>query len=278
MLSYSEIDKKYQAALDRARGLPKPGLGRDSIIVATYDSMPAARILYMGCLHAGLPCTLAEPTLASVSITPYRETGSVVAFTSNPKSLRIVNLAEAASILGLDVWVVAPSLHPAVRERLESAGAEIILTGDPGLLTMSIAATLWVPKLMGAREARFRAELEELGSALEWLAGGAVQGYMEMRSEGLSKPPLYTPIAAPGAFYHCVALRCGVPIPLEAAALSGYQGSIVYASSVEIHDYRDILSSPGRVSRRLLIQIGSDPVTAGLYSVLAAALVTGRVV
>ncbi len=278
MLSYSEIERKYREALDRARRLSKPRLGRDTIVAATYDSMPAARILYMGCLHAGLPCTLAEPTLASVSIAPYRETGSVVAFTSNPKSLRIVNLAEAASLLGLEVSVVAPSLHPAVRERLESVGAEIILAGDPGLLTMSIAATLWVPKLMGAREARFRAELEELGSALEWLAGGAARSYMEMRGESLSKPPLYTPIAAPGAYYHCVALRCGVPIPLEAAALSGYQGSIIYASSVEIHDYRDILSTPGRITRRLLIQIGSDPVTAGLYSVLAAALVTGRVV
>jgi hypothetical protein len=74
-------------------------------------------------------------------------------------------------------------------------------------------------------------------------------------------------------------LNCGVPIPLEAILQVDMDRSIIYASAVEIHDYKDILSIPRRgLNRDLLVQINSDPVTAGLYSVLAAFLITGRAI
>ena len=279
MPSYNNsVIRKIQDAIAKARSLPKPSIEEDTIIAATYDAWPAARILYTSCLHSGRTCALAEATLASTSIIPYRETGPVIAFTTNPRSLRTVNLAEAAGILGLDVTVVAPSIHPAVRERLEMSGATIIETGEPGLLIMSIATALWAPPMMGAREARLRGELEELDSAPEWLIKGALRNMGVIGEDSLSSPPLYTPIAAPGAYYHCIALQCGAPIPLDAASKSRFPSSIVYATSVEQHDYRDILALSLKIKRDLVILINSDPVTAGLYSVMAAALITGRAI
>ena len=280
MLSFEALERAYQDALSKARGLPRPRVGDDTLIASGLDSLPAARILYTACLHAGIRCTLAEPTFLAMSLIPYRETGGIVLFARDPRSLRVVALSEAAGILGLDVVVVGPEMHPAVEERLEASGVERITVPEPSLLVMSIAAALWSPRMMGAREPRLRRELEELPTALGWVRDSVVRGAAEGLGERIARPPMYTPVAAPGAFYHCLALSCGLPIPLEAARLlGGLSGGLVYASSIEIQVYKDLLMgprAPARGSRVLLIN--SDPVTAGLYSVLAAMIITGRVV
>ena len=277
-LSYSEAERRYHQAVNTARSLPRARLSEDTVIVSTYDAIPPARILYTNCLHAGLRCSLLEPSYASVSLIPYRETGNIIVFTRNPRSLRVVNLAEASSLLGLEVTVVTPPPHPAVRERLESVGAEVIEVEEPSLLVMSIASALWTPKLMGAREERVRAELEDLPSALRW-----VEEKMRVRLSSLRevnpRPPLYTPIAAPGAYYHCLALRCGAPLPVEAVLSVDLEPSIIYLSSVELHDYRDLLTIPKKgIDKGLIVEVNADPVTAGLYSVLAAVLITGMMI
>ncbi len=271
--SSSSPEDAYKEALSQAKTWERPRIREDTLIVATPDALPAAQILYMGCLHAGVKCTLSDPTLASMSILPYREIASIIAFTTQKRSLRVVNLAETASLLGTDVTVVGPKMHPAVEERLESLGVHLITLKDPLLLSMSILATLWIPRLMGTREERVRRELEELSTALEWVKGKI--RFPVPIGENSRSPPLYTPMTAPGSYYHCIALRCGIPVPLDAYSFMPH-GDILYISGVELHNYKDVMSFRGPpVPTQGVILIDSDPVTVGLYSVVAALLITG---
>ncbi len=280
MHSYDELERVYHEALSTARTLPRIEPGEDAVIASTLKALPAARILYNAYLQGGHRALLVEPTEASLGVISYRETGEILIYQADSRSLRVVNLAEAAGLLGLHVTVIGPEVHPAVRERLEYSGADIVEVGGPAPLLSMAAYSLYIaPRLLGAREQRYREELGHLDSALEWVReklGGSLQALQA----AFRLQPYYTPLTYSGALYQCLAARCGIPAPLEALQVVGrgsYSGGLVYVTGVEEHDYKDILLSIGLHAHGRLhkILIDTDPVTAGFYSILAALLTVG---
>ena len=283
----SNLDKIYHDTLSAARLTPKPGIlepGRieDLVVAYTPRSEPAARILYTGILHSGGRAILAPLSEAATSIVPYKEPGGLLVLHDDPRSLRLVTLSEAAGLLGVETVVVGRRLHPAVEERLEASGAEIVEVEAPApILALAAIALYWAPKLMGAREARYREELEHLETALEWV---------EERLPHARTPPTgdsitiasYTPLAKPGAVYHHVLEGGPPPVPLESLPdlrlpRTFKTSTIVYTTGVEEFNYKDILVRLGlRGPKPLLIRIDTDPVTAGFYSMLAAGLLAGK--
>ncbi len=272
-------ERAYAEALSAAKTLPAPRLADDTIVVYGRGGLAPAHTLYISLLHAGLRAQLAPATEASVHVLPYRETGPVVIYTRDPRDLRALNAAMAATHLGLRVSLVAPRLHEAVEEQLDVLGVERILVPGkaPPLLTMTVASVIWTPQLMGAREARVRAEIDALHEALDWVSR-AFHGVLPAAREAAGAPPLYTPTTLPGAAYHGEAVG-ERPLPLEEAdSLARGDAAVAYVAGVERHDYKDVLMRARLRGVRIVeIPLDTDPVTATLYSVLAAMLVTGRI-
>ena len=271
-----EPDKAYAEALSAARLLPRPRLEDDTVIAYGRGGLAAAYTLFLALSHSGARAMLLRPMEAAVHVLPYRETGPLVIYTRDPRDLRSLNAAMAGVHLGLEVYLVAPELHPALEEQLESLGVERIRVPRqaPPLLTMVLASLHWAPKMMGAREERLRREIGELDSALDWLKT------TQAAALGVEPPrlALYTPAALPGAAYHAEALG-GDARPLEdAAGLGPGARAVAYTVGVERHGYKDIILQ-ARTRRVELVEvpIDTDPVTAAAYSVMAAMLLTGRV-
>lgn len=268
------MEKAFKTALAAAKSLGEPRLGGEVLVAYTGPAEAPARILYTALTHSGARTLLAPAVEAARHIAPYRDLDTVIVYSHTGRDPRSLALAETATLLGAGkVYLVAPPLHPAYRERAESLGVEVIeLPGEaPPLLTMALASLHWAPRQMGGRAARLEAELEELHTALEWVseALGPSPGYRGLQ-------PYYTPAAKPGAIIHCLPQGC-VPRPLE-DLLAQPRGSngLAYITTVEEQDYRDVLSSHTARGLRLeTIRINTDPITAGLYSMLAAMLVQG---
>ncbi len=272
MPSCKEIEAGYLEALEAARRKPRPGLGRDVVIAYTGPGKAAAHTLYLAMTHAGVEATLAHATVASVHILPYRETGTVVAFTLDDRDARIVNLAMAARLLGSEAYIISPRPHPAVEEAIESTGATIIeLESTAPLAESVITSLLWRPPLMGAREERMRREIEALDSAAEW----ACERYGDL-ADTEPGPAYYSPTALPAGVHHRVLGYDARPLEDVAVARRGEE-AIVYLAGVEEHDYKDLLFRARINGARLRVaRIDTDPVTGSLYSLLAAAVHTGR--
>ncbi|MEB3759225.1 MAG: hypothetical protein GSR81_00050 [Desulfurococcales archaeon] len=274
MHSYEELEKSYSKALERAKALPRIQIGDETIIVSTTRARAAARILYMGILHSGKQVFLSSPTEAMYHLLPYRETGKVVVFNDEPRSLRIVGLAESAGLLGAETTIITPSLHPAVKERIQQQNAELIEVPDKDpLLIMALYALLNTPSLMGSRQERFQAELDHLDSALEWMRDKIT--VEEPRLLENSETLYYTPATEPGGYYY-YALTGKYPLPLD-ALMPGKAKGLVIITGVEELTYKDIIMQYRiRGGQRRILKIDTDPITAGLYSILAVILLIGK--
>ncbi len=278
-MQLSSLEKAYIVALREARGLGKPEVRDDTIIAYTREAEPPALILYRSLLHSGMRVQLASASEAGIHVIPYRETGPLVMFNLEKRDARVIHTLEAASLLGLEAYLVSPPMHPAYEEKLDSLGVErIVVNSQYPLLVMSLSALLWTPRMMGGREDRLRGELEELESAFSW-----VESRVEsVRAEGLGEASniLYTPSMAPGAYYHCYTLpTCIQPAPLEyMARLTRGSTALVYVNGVEEHDYRSLLVNAAMMGiRAVQVRLNTDPVTSGLYAILAAIALTGTI-
>ncbi len=274
MHSYEELEKSYSKALERAKALPRIQIGDETIIVSTTRARAAARILYMGILHSGKQVFLSSPTEAMYHLLPYRETGKVVVFNDEPRSLRIVGLAESAGLLGAETTIITPSLHPAVKERIQQQNAELIEVPDKNpLLIMALYALLNTPSLMGSRQERFQAELDHLDSALEWMRDKITVEEPRLLED--SETLYYTPATEPGGYYY-YALTGKYPLPLD-ALMPGKAKGLVIITGVEELTYKDIIMQYRiRGGQRRILKIDTDPITAGLYSILAVILLIGK--
>lgn len=265
-------------AIRGARRLDGPPIRDDAIITYTWDAKPAAHILYLALLHAGLRATLAHAALASVHIVPYRETGTVVAYTSSDRDVRVVNIAMAASALGLEVYVVGPEMHPAVEETLDQTGAKrITVPGENPLLTMMVASLLWRPRLLGAREERVRGEVEALPEALEWVES-RYSREIEQASQGGYDGILYTPSIEAAALYH--SMLTGIPAsPLDEVVRTRPSSRyLAYIAGVDEHNYRDLLLKASLSQVKIArVMVDTDPVTLNIYGAMIASLALGRV-
>jgi hypothetical protein len=174
-------------------------------------------------------------------------------------------------------YVVSPGMHPAYEERLEELGAEHIRLRRHPVLSMTLAALTWVPRMQGFREERLRAEIEAIGDALSWVSERYSREIGEARgllgAQGFTA--YHTPTGSPGAYY--LARVAGArEAPLESAPALRAPG-VAFAASIEEASYRDvILAARVRGARLAVIVFNTDPVTAGVYSVLAAALIAGE--
>ncbi len=271
----SSPEEAYRQALDTARRLPRPRLEGEVLVAYTGAAEAPARILYTALTHSGSKALIAHSVEAARHIVPYRDIDTVLIYSPSGRDPRSLGLAETASLLGVGrVALVTPQMHPAYREKAESLGVELVeLPGKaPPILAMALASLHWAPKQMGPRAGRLEAEIGELDSALEWARETleATPGYAGLEA-------LYTPAAKPGAIYHCTTTGC-TPRPLE-AVLSMPRGAeaVAYVTSVDEQDYRDVLASHAARGVRLhVIRINTDPITAGLYSILAALLITQK--
>ncbi len=274
MLS-SSLDKAYLEALREAERLSLR-ISEGELIVYSRGAEPPAYILYTGALHAGLKTRIASTVEAAIHILPYRDYGKVTVITVNKKDPRAVNTAITATILGARATLVAPPLHEAYEERARMRGVErVIVTARNPLLTTSIASLKWIPELMGLREARVRGEISSLEGALKWLT----ETYREKLAPGKQYDIVaYTPSTRPGAYYYCRAVGLLEPAPLEALAEAPRNSkALALATTTEEQEYKDIIISAGAQGVNIdLYTINTDPVTAGLYSLLIAMIITGK--
>jgi len=263
-------------ALKDAIQLPGVTVGDSVLVVYTRGSEPPAYTLYTASLHAGLKPRVASAVEASVHLLPYRDVDSTVIFTVNPRDSRALNTAITAAILGVKVTLVTPQLHEAYEERVRAQGVDIVkIQSRHPLLAMTIAAVRWTPKLMGFREGRVREEISNLQTALRWVYE-SYRGVVEKRAR--YDTIAYTPSTRPGAYYYCRAAGCLEPLPLDAITELP-QGARVLAiqTTAEEHAYRDVILAAKTQGVELdIVTINTDPVTASLYSVLLALLLTGK--
>ncbi|MEM1640221.1 MAG: hypothetical protein QXN05_05685 [Acidilobaceae archaeon] len=274
--SLEEFKKAYYAVLSVAKKLEgKVSVTEGSLIAYTRGAEPPASVLYISSTHAGLNVSLVDIVELSLHIIPYRDCESVIVFSSRQKDPRAVNAVIASSILGAKSTLVAPRMHEAYEERLRLHNVNRVMIDSPSpLLTMSLAALIWRPKLMGFRDERIKKELMSLDSALEWL----IEGYSFVVERSYTTA-LYTPATMAGAYYYCIAVKSCNPLPLDALEDSPPKGRLlVMVTSLERKEYEELLKSVRNKAELDIVEFNVDPVTASLYSVLLAFLASGRAV
>ena len=278
MQSSRSLEKAFKEAIKVAERLPRPEIGDDAIIAYSGGGKPSALTLYIALIQAGARATLTPASLAATSILPYRETGAVIVYTDSGRDVRAVNLLMAASSLGVKAYLISPPLHPAVEDLVASLEANTItVEAEATLLTMMIAALHWRPQLMGAREQRIREELEVLPDALGWVQ----ERYSDVLSAAQGNIPArayYSPLMEAAARYYT--LISGKPsYELEESLLIEARGEkpLLFVSSVEAHNYKDILLGLSMKGvRPLKIEVNTDPVTANIYASILAGVISGR--
>lgn len=274
MLS-SSLEKAYLEALREAQKLSLK-VSEGELIVYSRGAEPPAYILYTGTIHAGLKTRIASTVEASIHILPYRDYEKVTVFTVNKRDPRAVNTAITAAILGARVTLVAPPLHEAYEERARMRGVErVTITAPNPLLTTSIAALRWVPELMGLREARVRGEILNLEGALKWL----IETYGDKLAPKKQYDIVaYSPSTRPGAYYYYRATGFPEPAPMEALAEAPRNSkALALATTTEEQEYKDILITANAQGVKIdMYTLNTDPVTAGLYSLLIAMIITEK--
>jgi len=276
--SSKNLEKAFREAIEIAKSLPKPDIGDDAVIAYSGGGKPPALNLYIALIQAGTRATIAPASLVATSILPYRETGTVIVFTNSGRDARAINLLMAASSLGVKAYLVSPPLHPAVEDLVASLEAETItVEAEATLLTIMIATLHWRPQLMGAREQRIREEIEALPEAWEWVQE-RYSNVLNAMEDGIPARAYYSSLLEAAARYHT--LVSGKPsYELEDSLLIEARGGrpLLFVSSVEAHNYKDILLGlTMKGVRPLKVEVNTDPVTANIYASITAGIISGR--
>ena len=270
-----DIEKYYLEALEEARTLPHISPSEGTLIAYSRGAEPPAYTLYIATLHAGLKTRIASVVEASIHLLPYRDQDKVIIFMLNPRDSRALNTAITATLLGVKVTLITPPLHEAHEEKARIHNVEVVsVKSRYPLLTMTIAALTWTPRLFGFREGRIRGEISDLGDALKWV----YENYKELLKDSEYEIVAYPPSTKPGAYYYCRARGCIEPIPLE-AVIELPRGSKVLGllTTTEEHTYRDVILLAKTQGVQLNIAtFNTDPVTTTLYSTLLALVVTRK--
>ncbi|MCE4613264.1 MAG: hypothetical protein F7C07_05465 [Desulfurococcales archaeon] len=272
-MELSKIKELYVRALGEARRLEKPRLTGGHIIVYGPGAEAPAHLLYLGVLHAGERAELVSAATAAYHLVPYREPGDLVVFAYNSRDPRVVHAAEAASLTGFRVYLIAPKLHDAYEEKISSLSVErITVEGPAPLLSMSVFSLLIMPNLKGFRAQRVREEIESLDTAFEWV----LKEYGEAAVKMPPRPDyiVATPSTYPGASYHCRMIGCTSVIGLESALeypARTLKDSIAYISSVEQRGFRDVLTKLKTIGTSI-IEYNTDPLTTSIYVIITAVI------
>jgi len=281
MLS-SDVENQVKEAIEAAGSVQKPKLLDDMLITYSYDSLPAARALYISLISSGARVALASHTEASTLIIPYRDVGEVVVMSVSSKDSRAIRVAEEAAMMGTLTYFVAPPMDETLEARLSRHDnlERLVVSPRAPLLTMMAAATLWSSDLKGPRGTRLRAEVADINNSITWVLSryGKEIGEASRLSNFTA---LYGPSLAPGSLYLCrvCADRCRDTISMdEPDRLSKVGDALVQMiSTVEEHDYMDVeLEIRLRRLSRVKLEFNVDPITANLYAAIAASLIGGR--
>ena len=283
MPSSDDVRAKIREAVEAARGLQPPAVEGDVLIVGSGPAAAAAKIFHVAALAAGIKAAYATPVEASVLVMPYRDFDSVVVYLSDPKDPRALRTVEESLLLGYRTSLVAPELPGDLVARLsQRPGLTIITVGKAPVTTMAAAATVWGQRLLGSspRGSRLRTEVDDLLGAADWVSQTYAAALAEMSSRR-SFSIYFTPATEPGAIYLCHAdSRCSGMRPLEDLRKgSAAETDVVeLATTSEIHDYKDVeLAVSMRGLKPIRVLLNTDPVSAGLYSVMFSALAAGVV-
>ncbi len=271
-----DIERYYLEALEGAERLPQISISEGTLIAYSRGAEPPAYTLYIATLHAGLKTRIASAVEASIHLLPYRDQDRMVILTLNPRDSRALNTAITAAILGTRVTLVTPPLHEAYEERVRLHDVEVVrVESKYPLLTMTIAALRWTPKLMGFREGRVRGEISDIKNAFKWV----YETYKDsIESGAVYETIAYTPSTRPGAYYYCRAIGCREPLPLEAIVeLPRGVKVLGLLTTTEEQAYRDLIL----LARTQGVQVdtvtfNTDPVTTTLYSTLLALATTRK--
>ncbi|MEM1927886.1 MAG: hypothetical protein QXS85_04040 [Acidilobaceae archaeon] len=271
-----ELRRAYETVLSLARRLEgRVSVADGTVIAYTRGAEPPASILYISSLHAGLDVALASATELSLHIVPYRELRSAVIFSYKQRDSRAVSSAIASSIMGAKTVLVSPTMPEAYEEKLRIHGVERVAVDSPSpLLAMSVAAALWSPRMMGAREERVRAELRALDTALDWV----LEKYSFVAERGY-ETAVYSPATAAGAYYYCASTRSCAPLPLDALEDYVPRGRLLaMLTTLERREYEESLRAAKSKTEVDVVEFNVDPVTASLYSVLVALVAARRAI
>ena len=282
MPSSDDVRAKIREAVEAARALQSPVIEGDVLIVGSGPAAAAAKILHVAALAAGIKAAYASPVEASVLVMPYRDFDTVVVYSSDPKDPRALRAAEEALLMGYRTSLVTPSIQEDLAARLsQRPGLTLITVERAPITTMAVASAIWGQGLLGSspRASRLRAEISDLTGAADWVGQTFAAALADLSSKR-SFSVYFTPATEPGAIYLCHAdSRCSAMRPLEDLRRGFAETDVLeLATTSEIHDYRDVeLAVSMRGLRPIRVLLNTDPVSAGLYSVMFSALAAGVV-
>lgn len=281
-MQYNDLKEELIKSINIAKSLKKPELGENLLIISDYNSRPAGKILYIALLTSGKRASLLTPTEAVEYALPYYESfDNVIIFSSNPRDSRSVHAAEVSRLMNLDVEFISPKMNDTLEERLDYLGVRRkIVDGNTPIITMSIASLLWIPKDLEDRYERIKKEIDDLGNSYEWLIDKYNFSLEKIRGINEEFVLLYTPSTESGAIYAYNLLQnCSFILPIEFVSNKIKKRSILLTSSVDSSDFKDlILMFKMNYSGNEIIEFNTDPITAGIYSMLFISLISNKLI
>ncbi len=278
-MQYNKLKENLSKYVEFVKSFKKPDLGDNLLIISEHASRPAARILHMSFLSAGKTSYLYTPTESSFYLLPYNENvGNVIIFASK-KDPKAIHAAEVARLMDRKIIFVSPEMDKNIEERLEYINAlRIKIETEAPIITMGLLSLFWSSEQSGLRAERMKREIEKIDTSLEWLEekyGDSIQRVRLIESDAIFA---YTPSTEAGGIYAYYAVpNCLLPLPFELAIENRLRLPIVLlTSTTDIEDYKSMIIALKGNRKNEIVEFNTDPITAGIYSMLFISMVSGN--
>ena len=281
-MQYNDLKRDLGKAIEVAKSLKKPSINDNILIISDYMSRSAGKILYISLLSSGKKATLLTPTESVEYSLPYYEHfNSVIVFSSNSKDSRSVHAAEVSRLMNLEVNFISPKMEDTLEERLEYLNVNrILVNSKTPVIVNSIASLLWIPEDLGDRYERIKREIDDLENSYDWLINKYGSSTEKMKNLNEEFVMFYTPSTEAGAIYcYNIIQNCIFILPIELLSNKIKYRKYLLTSSVDSSDFKDLILmlKMGYLDNEV-IEFNTDPITAGLYSMLLISLISNKLI
>lgn len=230
----------------------------------------------------------------SYHLLAYRgERASIIAFIEPRGENMLARIGDAARFTDTPILAIAPPLPPVIEERYR--GEELIVVEDEAPATLyvllaAMAASKALEALRGIelRVKRYREEVATLYTVVDDIRKeykDLLNKLSELRYDIIASSPTMLPAAYMLQMYYETRYRSPVPVEALSSTLPVITSNpfvknvLITASGVEADMVREIESRASLLASGLKttsLIIGTDPLTAPLYGIIAASLLIGR--